>query len=154
MPTPAPWGPRVRRKVESRKGESLKVDKNKYPLSIRVDEAEDHALITPSGYLNALTGDQIDKVCETLLGRGLRYFIIDFGEVELINTIGISILVGIIEKVLSHQGLVYFTGLSGTNREIIEVLDLGSVAMVFATVDAAREHLRRDRDALRRAMGE
>jgi anti-anti-sigma factor len=124
------------------------------PLAIEVQEAEDHAVITPIGYLNALTGEQIDKVCESLIARGIHYFIINFAQVELINTIGISILVGLIEKVLSRQGLVYFTELGGTNREIFEVLNLTSVAMIFPNDASARAHLRRDRETLRRAMGE
>lgn len=130
------------------------MERQEYPLSIEVEEAEDHAVITPVGYLNALTGDQIDKVCESLLEkRGLRYFIINFAQIELINTIGISILVGIIEKVLNRQGLVYFTELGGTNREIFDVLNLNTVAMIFPDNESAREHLRRDRETVRRAMG-
>ena len=123
-------------------------------LKIEVEKANDHAVIRPRGYLNALTGDQIDKVCEKLIGEGIVYFIVNFGEVELINTIGISILVGIIEKVLAKQGLVYFTGLDATNREIFEVLNLNSVAMVFPDDVSAREHMVADREAMRRrAMG-
>lgn len=129
------------------------MDGRELPLSIEVQEAADHAIITPVGYLNALTGERIDKVCEELLGRNLRYLIINFSRVELINTIGISILVGIIDKVLSHQGLVYFTELGGTNREIFDVLNLTSVALIFPDNTAAMEHMRRDRETMRRAMG-
>jgi anti-anti-sigma factor len=127
---------------------------SKYPLTIDVIEADDHAVIVPQGYLNALTGDQIDKVCEKLLERGIRYYIVNFGQVETINTIGISILVGLIEKVLARQGLVYFTELGGTTREIFEVLNLTTVALIFPSDNAAREHLRRDRATMKRAMGE
>lgn len=123
------------------------------PLSIEVHEAEDHAVIMPVGYLNALTGERIDKVCEELLSRDLRYIIINFSRVELINTIGISILVGIIDKVLTRQGVIYFTELGGTNKEIFEVLNLTSVAMIFPDDSAAHEHMRRDRETMRRAMG-
>ena len=129
------------------------MDGREPPLSIEVQEAADYAVITPVGYLNALTGERIDKVSEELLGRGLRYIIINFSRVELINTIGISILVGIIEKVLTRQGLVYFTELGGTNREIFEVLNLTSVATIFADDAAALEHMGRDKETLRRAMG-
>src|SRR5262245_40046684 len=94
----------------------------KLPLTIDVLEAEDHAVIMPRGYLNALTGDQIDKVCDTLLQRGISYYIVNFAQVETINTIGISILVGLIEKVLTRHGLVYFTELGGTTRDIFEAL--------------------------------
>ena len=77
------------------------------PLAIEVHRAEDHAVIMPTGYLNALTGDQIDKVCDRLLAEKVNYIIINFSRVEVINTIGISILVGIFEKVTSRQGIVY-----------------------------------------------
>lgn len=130
------------------------MDAQEFPLSIEVQEHKDHVVILPRGYLNALTADQIDKVCDSLIARDLRYFIVNFSQTELINTIGISILVGIIEKVLSHQGLVYFTHLAGTNREIFEVLNLTTVALMLPDDDAAREHLRRDRETLRRAMGD
>ena len=124
------------------------------PLLIDVDERDDHAVIAPTGYLNALTGDRIDKVCDELVARGIQYIIINFSRVELINTIGISILVGVFEKVLKRQGIVYLTELTGTNREIFDVLGLGSVAMIFADDNAAREHLRRDKESQRRAIGQ
>jgi anti-anti-sigma factor len=130
------------------------VNEHRAPLSIEVIESKDHAVIVPCGYLNAMTGDQIDKVCETLLGRGIHYVIINFSKVELINTIGISILVGIFEKVLSHEGIVYLTHLGGTNREIFDVLGLGSVAMILPDDKTALEHMRRDQDTQRRAMGQ
>ena len=125
-----------------------------WPLSIEVQHHNDHALIIPKGYLNALTGDQIDKVCDELVGKGMHYIIINCGQIELINTIGISILVGIIEKVNSRDGLVYFTELGGTNREIFEVLGLSSVAMIFPDNASAQSHVQSDRESLRRAMGE
>ncbi len=124
------------------------------PLLIEIREADDHAAIIPRGYLNALTGDHIDKACEQLIERGVRYVIINFGQIELINTIGISILVGIIEKVLARHGLVYFTELGGTNREIFEVLGLQSVAMIFPTDEDALAHMRNDRITWRQASGD
>ena len=129
------------------------MDGRELPLSIEVLELEDYAVITPVGYLNALTGEKIDKVCEELLSRDLHYIIINFSRIELINTIGISILVGIMDKVLNHQGLVYFTELGGTNREIFDVLNLTTVAMIFPDNAAAYAHMLRDRETLRRAMG-
>ncbi|HOE96306.1 MAG TPA: STAS domain-containing protein [Candidatus Sumerlaeota bacterium] len=123
-------------------------------LTIAVQREADHVVIVPTGYLNALTGERIDKVCDALLKEGIKYILINFKQVELINTIGISILVGIIEKVHLQGGLVYFTHLGGTNLEIFEVLDLGSVALFFPTDDQAREHLRHDRETQRRALGQ
>ena len=47
---------------------------------------------------------------------------------------------GILEKVIGRQGLVYLTHLKGTNRDIFDVLGLSSVTMLFDTDEAAREH--------------
>lgn len=120
-------------------------------LEIPVETHEDYAIIRPAGYLNALAGDRIDKVCRQLLEDGTRYVIINFRDVSMLNTIGISVLVGIIEKVLEHNGLVYFTQLGATDRQIFEVLNLTTVALIFDTDEEARGHLDRDREAVRRA---
>lgn len=120
-------------------------------LTISVEQLEDHAVIRPEGYLNALTGDQIDKLCTGLIEQGIHYIIINFSKVSMVNTIGISILIGIIEKVLQQNGLVYFTELGATGRQIFEVLNLTTVALIFESDDEAREHLCRDQDAVRRA---
>lgn len=122
-------------------------------LRIEVDQGEDHAVIRPKGYLNASAGDQIDKEVSRLVGRQIKYVIVNFGQVEMINTIGISFLVGIIEKVGSIGGLVYLTELGGTNREVFEVLNLTSVALIFPDDESARRHMRRD-DEMGRAMGQ
>jgi anti-anti-sigma factor len=120
-------------------------------LQIPVEREDDFAVVRPAGYLNALAGDQIDKVCRRLLDDGTRYVIINFHDVSMVNTIGISVLVGIIEKVLDHNGLVYFTELGPTDRQIFEVLNLTTVALIFDTDDEARTHIERDREAVRRA---
>jgi anti-anti-sigma factor len=116
-----------------------------------VERREDHAVIRPEGYLNALTGDQIDKLCASLIDEGLHYFIINFSRVSMVNTIAISILIGLIEKVLQRDGLVYFTELGPAGRQIFEVLNLTTVALIFESDEEARGHLGRDREAVRRA---
>lgn len=121
------------------------------PMTIAVQECGDYAVLQPAGYLNALTGDLIDKACAELIGRGTRYLIINFSEITMVNTIGISILVGIIEKALEQGGLAYFTELGLTDRRIFEVLNLGTVAVIFDSDDEAITHLRRDQEAVRRS---
>ena len=119
-------------------------------ITIPIERHEDYAILRPSGYLNALAGDQIDKVCAELLENGSHYIILNFKDVSMVNTIGISILVGIIEKVLEHNGFLYFTALAPTDRRIFEVLNLTTVALIFDTDEEAQEHLGRDRQAVRR----
>lgn len=124
-----------------------------YPdeLEIPVESHGDYATVRPCGYLNARAGDRIDRTCKELLDAGTCYVIINFRDVSMVNTIGISVLVGIIEKVLEHNGLVYFTELGATDRQIFEVLNLTTVALIFDSDEDARRHMDRDREAVRRA---
>jgi len=124
---------------------------DKPEITIPIERYEDYAILRPTGYLNAMTGDRIDKVCAELLGEGIHYVILNFAGVSMVNTIGISILVGIIEKVIQHNGFLYFTSLAPTDRRIFEVLNLTTVALIFNTDEEAEEHLGRDRQAVRRA---
>lgn len=120
-------------------------------LSIGVERFDDYAVVRPVGYLNAFIGDQIDKACDRLLAEGIHYIIINFRNVTMVNTIGISILIGIIERMIQHEGLVYFTELGATDREIFEVLDLSTISIIFGSDADAIEHMKRDREAVRRA---
>ena len=123
---------------------------NKDPLAIPVEQHEDHVVIRPRGYLNALTGVHIEKSCEEAVKGGVRYVIINFSQVSMVNTIGISILFAIIENVIRKNGLVYFTELGATDRQVFEALNLSTVALIFESDEAAREHLGHDLEAVRR----
>lgn len=129
------------------------MDPENEQLSIPVEQHDDYAIIRPTGYLNAFIGDRIDKACERLVAQGTHYIVINFRDVTMVNTIGISILIGIIERMIQHEGLVYFTELGSTDREIFEVLDLATISMIFQSDADAIEHMKRDREAVRRSGG-
>ena len=62
--------------------------------------------------------------CQELLAGGVRSIVINFEETELINSIGISILLGVIEAVNESRGTLVLSNLSATNRELFEMLGL------------------------------
>ena len=55
--------------------------------------------ITPINYINKVEGENLEKVCDAFLAKGTHKFVIDFSGTDIINSIGISILIGIIEKI-------------------------------------------------------
>ena len=55
------------------------------------------AVVYASDYLNKLTGERIERECKKQLDSGARALVIDFSDTELVNSIGISILLGIID---------------------------------------------------------
>ena len=104
---------------------------------IRAKLVEDAAVIYPGPYLNQLRGEDVEKQCEELLANGIRRIVINFEDTELINSIGISILLGVIESVNHVQGMLVLSNLNASNRELFEMLGLMSHVEMMDTEEIA-----------------
>ena len=111
-------------------------------IEIRAKVVEGAAVIYPGPYLNQLRGEGIETRCKGLLAAGVRHIIINFEETELINSIGISILLGVIEAVNEASGVLMLSNLSASNRELFEMLGLMSHIRVEETEQSALERVR------------
>ena len=104
---------------------------------IRAKLVEDAAVIYPGPYLNQLRGEDVEIQCQEFLTSGVRRIVINFEETELINSIGISILLGVIESVNHVQGLLVLSNLNSSNRELFEMLGLMSHVEMVDTEEIA-----------------
>jgi len=111
---------------------------------IRAKLVEDAAVIYPGPYLNQLRGEDVENQCQELLTNGVRRIVINFAETELINSIGISILLGVIESVNQADGSLVLSNLNGSNRELFEMLGLMSHVEMVETEAIALLKLSRD----------
>src|SRR5258705_12514290 len=55
------------------------------------------AVVYASDYLNKLTGERIEHESRKQLDSGARALVIDFSDTDMVNSIGVSILLGIID---------------------------------------------------------
>jgi anti-anti-sigma factor len=108
-------------------------------IEIRTKIVEGAAVIYPGPYLNQLRGEDIESRCQELLARGVRRIVLNFEETELINSIGISILLGVIEAVNEARGILMLSNLSASNRELFAMLGLMSHIRVEETEQSALE---------------
>ncbi len=92
---------------------------------------EDLVIFYTHGYINNLGGEKIEEQCEAVLKDGYRKVIINFEDSMIINSIGISILIGLIDRVRKAKGTVCFTNLSSSNSEVMEWMGLTRFAPVF-----------------------
>ena len=79
------------------------------------------AVVYASDYLNKLSGERIERECRRQLSCGCRALVIDFSDTQLVNSIGISILLGIIDIAEKNSALVVF---SDVNNQTIELFDM------------------------------
>ena len=79
------------------------------------------AVVYASDYLNKLTGEKIERECRRQLDSGCHALVIDFSHTELVNSIGISILLGIIDLAEKNGAQVVF---SDVNNQTIALFDM------------------------------
>ena len=82
------------------------------------------AVVYASDYLNKLTGEKIERECRRQLDSGCRALVIDFGNTQLVNSIGISILLGIIDVAEKSGAQVVFSDVNNQTVELFEMLGL------------------------------
>jgi len=82
------------------------------------------AVVYASDYLNKLTGEKIERECRRQLDSGCRALVIDFSDTQLVNSIGISILLGIIDIAEKNQARVVFSDVNSQTIELFEMLGL------------------------------
>ena len=82
------------------------------------------AVIYASDYLNKLSGERIEHECKRQLDSGCRALVIDFADTELVNSIGVSILLGIIDVAEKNGAQVIFSDVNNQTIELFEMLGL------------------------------
>jgi len=80
------------------------------------------AVVYASDYLNKLTGEKIERECRRQLNCGCRALVIDFSDTKLVNSIGISILLGIIDVAEKSGAQIVFEML-GLTRHVVLAKD-------------------------------
>lgn len=82
------------------------------------------AVIYASDYLNKLTGERIERECKKQLDSGCRALVIDFSDTKLVNSIGVSILLGIIDVAEKNDARIVFSEVNNPTVELFEMLGL------------------------------
>lgn len=84
----------------------------------------DRATLRTRGYLSRVAGEQLETEIVRLLGAGVRRFVVNLRETDLINSVGISMLIGVIERVRASGGELAFAQLTTVNEEIFRIMGL------------------------------
>jgi anti-anti-sigma factor len=82
------------------------------------------AVVYASDYLNKLTGEKIERECRRQLEGGCHALVIDFSDTKLVNSIGISILLGIIDVAEKSGARIVFSEVNTQTVQLFEMLGL------------------------------
>jgi anti-anti-sigma factor len=82
------------------------------------------AIVYASDYLNKLSGERIERECKRQLESGRRALVINFRDTELVNSIGVSILMGVIDAAEQSNARLIFSDVNSHNAHLFEMLGL------------------------------
>jgi anti-anti-sigma factor len=82
------------------------------------------AVVYASDYLNKLTGEKIERECRRHINCGCRALVIDFSDTKLVNSIGISILLGNIDIAEKNGAKIVFSEVNTQTIQLFEMLGL------------------------------
>jgi len=114
-------------------------------LKVAVERPDDKtAVLKTDGYINNAGGEEIAKSAYALLGTGVNRLLLDLEKTKIVNSIGISILIEILEKVLDSGGRLAFCRLTPTIEKTFQIMGLAQYARIFPAQDPALAWLRGD----------
>jgi anti-anti-sigma regulatory factor len=85
---------------------------------------EPASTVFAGNYLNKLSGEQIEHECRRKLDAGCKELTLNFSQTEIVNSIGVSILLGVIDVASKNGARVVFSEMNDETVELFEMLGL------------------------------
>jgi anti-anti-sigma factor len=98
-------------------------------------------VIAAAGYINNEGGQAIADAATELMDRGCATLLIDLEGTRIINSIGVSILLEIMEKLLEEKGRLAFCNLTPTISKTFEIMGLVQYATMYPDRETATSEL-------------
>ena len=111
-------------------------------LKLTIDDQRDGlAVIYTDGYINNQGGEEIARVAYELIDKGKKHLLLNLAGTKIVNSIGISILIEIIEKMLEIDGKLAFCSLTPTIEKTFHIMGLAQYAGIYPGEDEAIEEM-------------
>lgn len=110
-------------------------------FNLNSEVKNDCVVIKTSGYVNNLGGQKIIDEFNSHHQNGLNNYILNLADSKVVNSIGISFLIEVIEKLNESNGKLVFTNLDPSVDKTFTIMGLFHYAEKAATVDEGFELL-------------
>lgn len=106
-------------------------------LQVTVDRRQGFAIIRTEGYINNQGGEEIAKVAYKLIDEGYKVLLLNLAGTKIVNSIGISIMIEIIEKMIEIDGKMAFCCLTPTIDKTFHIMGLSQYAAIYPDEETA-----------------
>ncbi len=103
-------------------------------FSLQSEARDGCVIITTMGYINNVGGEAIAAECRTYFAGGVKNVILNLGQSKVVNSIGMSYIIEVLEQVQELGGRLVFTNLDGPVEKMLAIMGLFTFAGKEATV--------------------
>ena len=93
------------------------------------------AVVYANEYLNKIMGERIERECRDRIASGCSRLMVSFRDTEIVNSIGISILLGVIDAASDADTEVLFTDVNDDIAHLFETPGLTRHAQIGASLN-------------------
>lgn len=104
---------------------------------VTAERRGDVAVLWTDGYINNQGGEEIAREAYSQLEAGARALVMNLEKTRIVNSIGISILIEVLERVMDRQGVLAFCGLTPTIDKTFRIMGLAQYATIYRTQEEA-----------------
>jgi anti-anti-sigma factor len=113
-------------------------------FTLTADVRDECLVLTTSGYINNVGGEAIAAECQKHFAKGVKDVILNVEQSKVVNSIGMSYLIEVIEQLQEIGGTLVFTHLDPAVEKMLAIMGLFKFAGKEATVDDALAALMRN----------
>lgn len=106
-------------------------------FSLEIREENEIIIIKTFGYLNNVGGEKISEACFSEIEKGKRYFLLDLENSKVVNSIGVSILIEIIEKLQEIDGKLGYYNLAPIVSKTFKIMGISSYSEIYDSEEEA-----------------
>jgi len=106
-------------------------------FSLTSEVKNNYLIIETAGYINNVAGQKIVEEFSKHYPAEINYVVLDLGQSKVVNSIGISFLIEVIEKLNKTKGKMIFTNLEPAVEKTFTIMGLFNFALKASCVDEA-----------------
>ncbi len=116
-------------------------------LTVTVEQCDGLSIIHTDGYINNQGGEEIARQAAELMANGEDTLLLNLARTKIVNSIGISILIEVLENMLERDGRLAFCQLTPTIEKTFHIMGLAQYAPIYPDQETAVAELTAATDA-------
>ena len=110
-------------------------------FNIKVREEGNVTFLETSGYLNNFGGEQVASICKQRISEGKRKLLINMENTKMVNSIGVSILIEVIEDLQGVNGTIGYYNVVPIVEKTFNIMGITNYSKIYTSEEEALQAL-------------